>query len=145
MKRDREGGAPIIDGVKTSRVRERWESIRVYDFLGIRVEKTGGRAARLRLPWREEITQPLGFVHGGIIATLADAAAGWALFPEVDRAEGCTTMQMQINFLAPVVKQDMVATARIVRLGRTTALMDVDVRAGRKLCAKALVTYHIKR
>ncbi|MCE9584749.1 MAG: PaaI family thioesterase [Planctomycetes bacterium] len=128
-----------------SAIRARWRSIRVYEFLGIRVESASGGKARLRLPWREELTQPLGYTHGGIIATLADAAAGWALFPEVDDATGCTTLQMQVNFLAPVVKQDMVATARVVRLGRTTALMDVDVRAGRKLCAKALVTYHIKR
>ena len=119
--------------------------MRVYDFLGIRVVSAGGRRAKLRLPWRAELTQPLGYVHGGIIATLADAAAGWALFPEVERAEGCTTLQMQVNFLAPVVKADMVATAKIVRLGRTTALMDVDIHAGRTLCAKALVTYHIKR
>ena len=126
-------------------IRARWKSIKVYEFLGIQVEMAAKRSARLRLPWREEITQPLGYVHGGIIATLADAAAGWALFPEVERAEGCTTLQMQVNFLAPVVKADMVATAHIVRLGRTTALMDVDVKAGRTLCAKALVTYHIKR
>ena len=126
-------------------IRARWKSIRVYEFLGIQVEMAEKRRARLRLPWREEITQPLGYVHGGIIATLADAAAGWALFPEVARAEGCTTLQMQVNFLAPVVKSDMVATAKIVRLGRTTALMDVEVKAGRTLCAKALVTYHIKR
>jgi uncharacterized protein (TIGR00369 family) len=131
--------------VNKAAIRARWKSIKVYEFLGIKVEMAAKRRARLRLPWREEITQPLGYVHGGIIATLADAAAGWALFPEVERAEGCTTLQMQVNFLAPVVKADMVATARIVRLGRTTALMDVDVKAGRTLCAKALVTYHIKR
>jgi uncharacterized protein (TIGR00369 family) len=131
--------------VNKAAIRARWKSIRVYEFLGIRVEMAEKRRARLRLPWREEITQPLGYVHGGIIATLADAAAGWALFPEVERAEGCTTLQMQVNFLAPVVKSDMVATAKIVRLGRTTALMDVEVKAGRTLCAKALVTYHIKR
>ncbi|MEK7468417.1 MAG: PaaI family thioesterase [Planctomycetota bacterium] len=126
-------------------IRKRWKSMKVYDFLGIRVDSAGGGKARLKLPWREELTQPLGYVHGGIIATLADAAAGWALFPEVERAEGCTTLQMQVNFLAPVVKSGMVATAKIVRLGRTTALMDVEVKAGRTLCAKALVTYHIKR
>lgn len=117
----------------------------MYEFLGIVVEMAEKRRSRLRLPWREEFTQPLGYVHGGIIATLADAAAGWALFPEVERAEGCTTLQMQVNFLAPVVKTDMVAVAKIVRLGRTTALMDVEVKSGRTLCAKALVTYHIKR
>lgn len=136
---------PIIPRVKKADIRARWGTMKVYEHLGIRVVSAGGRRARLRLPWRPEITQPLGYVHGGIIATLADAAAGWALFPEVDRPEGCTTLQMQINFLAPVVNAAMTADARIVRLGRTTALMDVDVRTGRTLCAKALVTYHIKR
>lgn len=136
---------PIIRPVNKAAIQNRWRTMRVYDFLGIVVDSAGHRRARLRLPWREEITQPLGFVHGGIIATLADAAAGWALFPEVERPEGCTTLQMQVNFLAPVIKAEMVATARIVRLGRTTALMDVDIKTGRTLCAKALVTYHIKR
>lgn len=131
--------------MKTPSVRLRWRSIRVYDFVGIKVVSAGRRRSRLRLPWRPDLTQPLGFVNGGIVATLADAAAGWALFPEIDHPENCTTLQMQINFLAPVIRQSMVATAKIVRLGRTTALMDVDVHAGRTLCAKALVTYHIKR
>lgn len=136
---------PIIRPVNKAAIRTRWRTMRVYELLGIAVESAGNRRARLRLPWRLQLTQPLGFVHGGILATLADAAAGWALFPEVERPEGCTTLQMQINYLAPVIKADMTANARIVRLGRTTALMDVEIRARRTLCAKALVTYHIKR
>lgn len=116
----------------------------VYEHLGLRPERAKRGTARMTLPWKPELTQPLGFVHGGMIATLADAVAGWALFPMVKRPEGCTTLEMKINFLAPVVKRDAVATARIVRLGRSIAVMDVDVRAGRTLVAKALVTYHIK-
>lgn len=131
--------------MKQADIRARWKSIRVYDFLGIQVDSAGNGRAKLRLPWREDFTQPLGYVHGGIVATLADAAAGWALFPMVEDARGCTTLQMQVNFLAPVVKAEMSASAKVVRLGRTTALMDVEIRSRRVLCAKALVTYHIKR
>lgn len=128
-----------------SPIQKRWQSIPVYEFLGLRVERTGKRSARMRLPWRHELTQPLGFVHGGILATLADATAGWALFPAVDHPEGCTTLEMKINYLAPVVRRDVVASAEVVKLGRTIAVMDVDVRAGKTLVAKALVTYHVKR
>ncbi len=126
-------------------VRRRWKSIRVYEFLGIEVVRTAPGSARLRLPWRLELTQPLGYIHGGIIATLADAAAGWALFQSVSRPEGCTTLEMKINFLSPVVKAAMVADAKVLRLGHSTAVIDVDVRAARTLCAKSLVTYFVRR
>lgn len=131
--------------MKRSSILKRWSNMPVYDLLGIRVEQAGGRRARLRLPWRPELTQAIGLVHGGIIATLADSAAGWAVFPEVPDASGCTTLEMKISYLAPVVKADMVAKAKAVKIGRSTALVDVDVFSGRTLVAKSLVTYFIRR
>jgi len=126
-------------------VLKRWANMPVYDLLGIKVEQAGGGKARLRLPWRHEITQAIGLVHGGIIATLADSAAGWAVFPEVPDASLCTTLEMKINYLAPVVKADMMAKAKAIKIGRSTALVEVDVFCGRKLVAKSLCTYFIRR
>ena len=52
----------------------------------------------------EKHLQPFGNVHGGAIASVVDAAAFWAVFPQVERGKGLTTVEMKLNYLAPVQK-----------------------------------------
>jgi len=41
-------------------------------------------------------------VHGGVFASLVDTAAYWAVYAEVDEGKRMTTVEMKLNFLAPV-------------------------------------------
>jgi len=71
--------------------------------------------------------QPFGNVHGGVIASVVDAAAFWAVFPKVERGKGLTTVEMKLNYLAPVQKGKLVAEGRCIKLGRTLALGETSV------------------
>jgi acyl-CoA thioesterase len=64
--------------------------------------------------------------------------------PMLDPGQSCTTVELKINFLAPVTKEDMVAEARVIKKGRQIVLGEVDVRSpeGRHF-ARALATYLI--
>ena len=75
----------------------------------------------------EKHLQPFGNVHGGAIASLVDAAAFWAVFPQVERGKGLTTVEMKLNYLAPVQKGKLVARGRCIKLGRTLALGETSV------------------
>ena len=78
----------------------------------------------------EKHLQPFGNVHGGAIASLVDAAAFWAVFPQVERGKGLTTVEMKLNYLAPVQKGKLVARGRCIKLGRTLALGETSVTNG---------------
>jgi len=74
--------------------------------------------------------QPFGKVHGGAIASVVDAAAFWAAFPQVEKGKGLTTVEMKLNYLAPAQKGKLVAQGRCIRMGKTLALGETQVRNG---------------
>ena len=76
----------------------------------------------------EKHLQPFGFVHGGVIASVVDAAAFWAVFPQVEEGMGLTTVEIKVNFLAPAQKGRLVAQGRCIRLGKTLALGETEIR-----------------
>jgi uncharacterized protein (TIGR00369 family) len=71
--------------------------------------------------------------HGGAIATLIDSTATFACSVMLGRT--VPTMNMRIDYLRPAGGMTLVANARVVRAGRTVALVDVEVVAGGKLVA----------
>ena len=75
--------------------------------------------------------QPFGFVHGGAIASLVDAATFWAVFPQIKRGLGLTTVDLKVNFLSPAQKGRLSAKGRCIRAGRTLALADAEIRNDR--------------
>jgi uncharacterized protein (TIGR00369 family) len=86
-------------------------------------------------------TNPMGTLHGGILADLADAAMGMAYASSLDDGETFTTLELKINFLRPVWTGQLVATGRLVKGGHTVGLVECDVHdeAGR-LVARASST-----
>lgn len=76
----------------------------------------------------EKHLQPFGKVHGGVIASVVDAAAFWAAFPQVEKGKGLTTVEMKLNYLAPAQKGRLVAKGQCIKMGRTLALGEAHVR-----------------
>ena len=106
----------------------------------------GRDRARIRLPFRSEVTTVGDLVHGGAISALVDVAATAAVWTAADMARNPrgTTIGFSLNFLAPARGQDLVADARIVQRGRTICVCDVQVEdAGGRAVARALVTYKL--
>jgi acyl-CoA thioesterase len=96
------------------------------------------------MPFRKELTQAYGVVHGGALATLADTAVAFAMMTMIQPGEKVTTVEFKINFLAPVAGDDMIGEARILNKGKRLALADMEVKTGDgKLLAKGLATYII--
>lgn len=59
-------------------------------------------AAVLEVILDEKHLQPFGYVHGGVIASVMDAAAFWAVFLQVKDKMGLTTIEIKVSYLAPV-------------------------------------------
>lgn len=120
------------------------ESAPYYQLLQITLEQIDVGFARFRMPFRKELTQAYGMVHGGAIATLADTAVAFAMMTMIQPGEKVTTVEFKINFLAPVTEDEMIGEARIVNKGKRLALADMEVKTGDgKLIAKGLATYII--
>lgn len=111
-----------------------WESIPFSRYLGIRVEEMAEGRSRLRLPVRPELCNPASIsVHGGVLSSLVDAAAGAALLSmargQADYA-GQTTVELNVSYLSAAPgRGDLVAEGRVLRLGRTLAVVEAEVRS----------------
>jgi uncharacterized protein (TIGR00369 family) len=84
---------------------------------------------------------PMGTLHGGVLCDLADAAMGYAYASTLDEDETFATIELKINFLRPVWRGRVYATAQLVNRGRTTGLVECDIGdAAGKLVARASST-----
>jgi uncharacterized protein (TIGR00369 family) len=80
---------------------------------------------------------PLGGVHGGMIATLLDTAAGCAVHSTLDVGEGYTSLDLTTKFLRPVTVESGLLTCvgTVISRGRRTALAQAELtdETGRRL------------
>src|SRR6266496_328564 len=83
-------------------------------------------SAAIRLPYRDEITNGSGTVHGGVLATLADTAVAFALATNFDGKMGFATSDLTIHFLRRA-RGDVWARARIVKKGRRVNVGEVEI------------------
>jgi 1,4-dihydroxy-2-naphthoyl-CoA hydrolase len=96
--------------------------------LGIEVEAIEDGVARMRLPLREQLLAPNGYLHAGTVVGLADSACGYGCLSSLpEGATGFTTIELKANFLATAREGTLVCEARLLHGGRTTQVWDATV------------------
>ncbi len=83
--------------------------------------------SKMEIDLKRDHLQPFGIVHGGVFASIIDAAGFWAVFSEADPNVGMTTVELKINYLAPAVDGKLVATGNCIRMGKTLGLGEAKV------------------
>ncbi len=112
-----------------------------FSLLSMRIQDLKWGESFLEVHLEEKHLQPFGYVHGGVIASVVDAATFWAAFPQVERGLGLTTVEIKVNYLAPVQKGKLMAQGRCIKIGKTLAFGDAFVRGDRdKLIAHGTST-----
>lgn len=109
--------------------------------MGIQVPDLGLGYARFIMPFKPGLANSIGLLQGGMIAALADEAVAYALWSLVPEGELISTVELKVNFLAPVRSGPIEAIARIAKRGRTISLGEVEVLEREQLVAKGLFTY----
>ncbi len=84
--------------------------------------------ASLEIDLAKKHLQPFGMVHGGVFASIIDAAAFWSVYFGVeDPAAGLTTVDLKLNYLAPAASGKLLARGRQIRVGRTLGYAEAQV------------------
>jgi uncharacterized protein (TIGR00369 family) len=109
--------------------------------MGIQVPELGLGYARFVMPFQPGMANSIGLLQGGMISALADEAVAYALWSLVPEGELISTVELKINFLAPVRQGPVEAVARIAKRGKTISLGEVEVWENEQLAAKGLCTY----
>ena len=114
-----------------------------WEFLGIEIVEMRAGYGKLMIRADENLTNPYGYTHGGVLSTLADSAAAVAIAGMVgDKSKKFMTVNMNISYLHPVTGGIIEAHAKALREGRIVPA-EVDIINENKLVAKAIATYII--
>jgi uncharacterized protein (TIGR00369 family) len=113
----------------------------VGELVGFRPTSIETGKAVFELEAGPQHANPMGTLHGGIVCDVADAAMGTAYASTLGDGESFTTLELKINFLRPFRTGKLVATARVVKSGRTIGLTECDVTdVESRLVARAMST-----
>jgi uncharacterized protein (TIGR00369 family) len=101
----------------------------IGELLGLRAVAASAGSATFALPAHGWLSQPLGFVEGGVTACLADSAMASAVQTTVADGRAFAPVDLRVNFLRPVLLDDreITATGTVVHRGRSMAYTRADV------------------
>ena len=97
--------------------------------LGARLAGVSAGVVEIVLPYRADLVQQHGFLHGGVITTIVDSACGYAAYSLMAAGAHVLTIEFKVNFLAPAAGEEFRAHGRVVRAGRTIYVCNGDVYA----------------
>ncbi len=120
---------------------------RSFDALyGLEVLELSPDLARAQVTVAEHHMQPMGLVHGGVFASIAEslasAATAVAVVPDGNGAQGLSN---QTSFLRPIIGGTIHAVARPRHKGRTTWVWEVEISDDeQRLCALVRMTIAVR-
>ena len=131
----------MLQSPQGTAILDRVRKIPIFDTLRMRVDELGEGFCRLTVPYDRKFDGVFESFHGGVLMTVADSVACFAVMTMTGPDESMTTTDMNIRFLAPC-RSDLTAEARVIKLGRTLCPLAIDLfdAAGVRV-AVAQVTY----
>jgi uncharacterized protein (TIGR00369 family) len=124
------------------RIKEAFSAVPFAHLLGIELGEMKRGAATLHLEVRDELRQNNGVIHGGVVASLADTAAAFAILTLLKPTETTTTIDLTVHYLRPLLRGTISARACVVRAGRRVLVISIDIfNEDKSLAATALTSF----
>jgi uncharacterized protein (TIGR00369 family) len=127
-----------------ARVRASFVRQRIMATLGITLRRLAPGEVELEVPFQETLVQQHGFLHAGVLATMADSACGYSALTLMPADAGVLSIEFKINTMAPAKGDRFAARAVVLRAGRNITVCEADVFASdggsEKVVARMLAT-----
>lgn len=112
--------------------------------LGATLDEVTPGSIVISVPFRAEHAQQNGFLHAGVITSVADSACGYSALTLAPAGYDVLAVEFKINLLRPATAPRFVARAQVLRAGRTLTVARADVfgqaAAGEELVAAMMST-----
>jgi uncharacterized protein (TIGR00369 family) len=120
-----------------------FERTPVNRWLGFRLVRRTELLVELEQDVREEMLQETGVVQGGLLTALADTAAVYLLWPDLDDRRTMTGTSVTMQFLSAARPGEgaLKASAQPLKVGRRVAVCEATVRQGDRLVCKGTFTF----
>ncbi len=115
----------------------------IASLVGLSIAEVDDGRVVMRLMPEEYHYNPIGTMHGGILATLLDSVMGCAVHTRLPAGRGYTSLEIKVNYLRAVTNEsgELSAEGRVVHAGRRSAVAEGKLLdSNRRLCATASTT-----
>jgi uncharacterized protein (TIGR00369 family) len=117
----------------------------IMDLIGATLSLVEPGVIEITLPYRADLAQQDGYVHAGIVTTIADSACGYAAYSLMPAGSEVLSVEFKVNLLRPAQGVMFLARAEVIKPGRTLTVARADVfgiagNANRTLIATMLGT-----
>jgi uncharacterized protein (TIGR00369 family) len=123
-----------------ARVRRSFDKQKVMRTIGAELAHVERGVVHIGVAVREDLTQQHGYLHAGVLATIADSACGYAALTVMPADAAVLSIEFKINMLAPADGERIIARARVVKPGRTIVVTTAEVFALRAGAEKLVAT-----
>jgi uncharacterized protein (TIGR00369 family) len=113
-------------------------------YLGLKIVDVGPGTLRAEMEVREDLLTPFKTMHGGVISAVCDHVLGCVCYPLMARGQWAATTEFKLNLLAPVTKGVLAATATVVSMTKSLAVVRIEVANEDRFVALAQGTVTIR-
>ena len=110
-----------------TQVRNSFERQTAMSSIGAKLLLVEPGKVEIALPYRSDLTQQHGYMHAGIITTIADTACGYAAYTLMPAGSEVLSVEFKVNLLRPAKGERFVAVANVLKPGRTLTVVRADV------------------
>ena len=116
----------------------------IMGLIGAELTRVEPGIVEITLPYRADLAQQHGYLHAGIVTTIADSACGYAAYSLMPPNSEVLSVEFKVNLLRPAKGETFKAVAEVVKAGKTLTVVRADVfgvdRDQRELVATMLGT-----
>ena len=99
----------------------------IMGLIGAGLSRVEPGLVEINLPYRADLAQQHGYLHAGIITTIADSACGYAAYSLMPPKSEVLSVEFKVNLLRPAKGETFLATAEVIKSGRTLTVVRADV------------------
>jgi uncharacterized protein (TIGR00369 family) len=110
-------------------VRDSFARQAVMKTIGAELVSVVPGAVQISLLFRPDLTQQNGYLHAGIVTTIADSACGYAAYTLMPPNSAVLSVEFKVNLLRPAKGEEFLAIAEVLKPGRTLTVVRADVFA----------------
>ncbi|HEY0320424.1 MAG TPA: PaaI family thioesterase [Pyrinomonadaceae bacterium] len=112
-----------------ARVRESFARQGLMMTIGAHLLRVAPGEVVIELLFRDDLTQQHGYLHAGIVTSIADTACGYASLSLMPEEADVLSVEYKINLLSPARGEKFIARGRVKRAGRNLTVCEAEVFA----------------
>lgn len=108
-------------------IEQSFEKQTIMGLIGAQLARVEPGLVEITLPYRADLAQQHGYLHAGIVTTIADSACGYAAYSLMPPDSEVLSVEFKVNMLRPAKGKTFSAVAEVVKSGKTLTVVRADV------------------